>query len=269
MTSLTHQGQQIVADLAQRYGFSQDAVATALWAVAQGGGTMAQFSHPEFGGGCQWMQGGMTMVGDMFNTALKYQVDGLCGDLSRHLASGPPLWAAPAQSQSQQQGGGGGGGASLFVPPGGPGGWWPGELGTPGSTGSQNNIRYAVFPGTRRLAVDIGGQVTVYDTLDHQIGGVSQQQGYGSSLSFTSQYGLVRVEDLPVVSGGGNFAPPAPVAPPPAYAPGAEPFESPAAPSGNEADVFKAIERLAELRQKGILTDDEFAAKKAELLSRI
>jgi hypothetical protein len=29
------------------------------------------------------------------------------------------------------------------------------------------------------------------------------------------------------------------------------------------------IERLATLRQKGILTEDEFAAKKAELLARL
>ncbi|MGZ8249444.1 SHOCT domain-containing protein [Methylomagnum sp.] len=268
MTNLTPQGQQIVADLAQRHGFSQDAVTTALWAVTEGGGTMAQFNHPEFGGGCQWMQGGMTMVGDMFNTALKYRVDGLCSDLSRQLANNPPLWAAPTQSQGQYQGSGGGG-ESLFIPPtGAAGGWWPGEFGPPGSTGSQNNLRYAVFPGARRLAVDIGGQVTVYDTLDHQIGGVSQQQGYGSSLSFTSQYGLVRVEDLPVVSGGGNFAPPAPSAPEP-YAPSPVPVETPSAPLNSEADVFKAIERLAELRQKGVLTEEEFAGKKAELLSRI
>ena len=34
-------------------------------------------------------------------------------------------------------------------------------------------------------------------------------------------------------------------------------------------DIFAKIERLAELRQKGILTDEEFAAKKTELLSRI
>jgi hypothetical protein len=36
-----------------------------------------------------------------------------------------------------------------------------------------------------------------------------------------------------------------------------------------EADVFAAIERLADLRAKGILTDEEFTEKKAELLSRL
>ena len=257
MRTLTQQGQQIVAELAQRYGFSQDAVITALWAVAEGNGTMAQFSHPEFGGSCQWMQGGMTMVGDMFNNALKARVDGLCHDLSQQLAK-QPLWAPPAQSQSQYQGSGGG--TSLFVSPASSSQWWPAEFGAPSATGAQNNIRYAAFPAARRLAIDLGGQVTVYDTLDHQIGGVAQQQGQGASLTFTSQHGLVRVEDLPVVSGGQPHAASTPSAAAPA---------STVPPSAETGDVFKAIERLAELRQKGILSDEEFAQKKAELLSRL
>jgi hypothetical protein len=38
---------------------------------------MAQFNHPEFAGSGQWMQGGMLMLGDMFNHALKGRVDAL------------------------------------------------------------------------------------------------------------------------------------------------------------------------------------------------
>ncbi len=30
----------------------------------------------------QWSQGGMIMIGDMFNNALKYRVDALCSELS-------------------------------------------------------------------------------------------------------------------------------------------------------------------------------------------
>lgn len=252
MQSLTPQGQQIVQELAQRYGCSTDAVLCLLNAVAQGNGTMAQFNHPELGGGGQWMQGGMTMVGDMFNYGLKSKVDGLCSELSRSLAN-QPMWAPPPPPDPSAQG------AGLFVAN--SGNWWPGELGFPGSSGAQNNIRYAIFPATRRLAIDLGGQVTVYDTLDHQIGGVSQQQGPGASLSFTSQYGLVRLEDLPVVSGG--YPPPA--VPQASFEP--PPFQAQPADSGG--DVFGAIERLADLRQRGILTEEEFAAKKAELLSRL
>jgi hypothetical protein len=40
-------------------------------------------------------------------------------------------------------------------------------------------------------------------------------------------------------------------------------------PSGGTIDIFAMIERLSELRQKGILTEDEFAAKKTELLGRL
>ena len=36
-----------------------------------------------------------------------------------------------------------------------------------------------------------------------------------------------------------------------------------------EADIFDTIEKLARLKDKGILTDDEFSAKKAELLARL
>ena len=36
-----------------------------------------------------------------------------------------------------------------------------------------------------------------------------------------------------------------------------------------EGDIFNKIEQLAELKKKGILTEDEFASKKAELLKQI
>jgi hypothetical protein len=34
-------------------------------------------------------------------------------------------------------------------------------------------------------------------------------------------------------------------------------------------DIFTTLERLAELRHKGILSEEEFATKKAELLRRL
>jgi hypothetical protein len=74
--------------------------------------------------------------------------------------------------------------------------WWPDDLGAPGSSGSQNEVRYAFFPSSRRLAVEQSGTVTVYDSGDHQISGVSQQQGGGHSMAFTSQKGEVKVNML-------------------------------------------------------------------------
>lgn len=273
MRQLTPQGQQVVNDLSQRHGFSPDAVTHMLFAVLNGNGGMAQFSHPEFGGSGQWMQGGMLMLGDMFNYNLKGAVDSLCYDISGVLANQPGLLQTGSfQSQSQsgsgqqnQTSGGSMGQSSLFVPD--PeDNWWPQDLGPPSATGVQNNVRYAYFANSRRLAVKTGQQVWVYDTLDHQIGGFSQQQGGGSSITFSSQFGTVNLSSLPVVSRDGQPVQPQQPQPQPA-----ETF-APAPPAGNappSGDVFSALERLGDLRDRGILSDDEFGAKKAELLSRL
>jgi hypothetical protein len=136
------------------------------------------------------------------------------------------------------------------------------ELGFPNGIGGQNQVRYAYFNQTHRLAVELNGHVTVYDTLDHQISGVSQQQGRGGSLTLTSQHGTVSVSTLPVVSVDGVQT----KAPEPRVAPASEPYRPDAI---QETDLFAKIERLAELEKKGILSSEEFAAKKAELLSRL
>jgi hypothetical protein len=265
MQRLTEQGQRIINDLANRYGVSNDAVMTMLDAVMKGNGTMAQFNHRDFGGAGQWMQGGMTMVGDMFNYALKSKVEGLCAELSNLTGNLQTDLFKPMSSQSQSQGGQqqrSYGQVSLFVAgAGGQGNWWPAELGAPVSTGAQNNIKYAYFPSSCRLAVEINGHVTVYDTQDHQISGVSQQQSTDASLTFSSQYGLVRVENLPVISING-------VSPQPRVE-SAPPHSNKAFGNPPKDDIFTQIEQLAELRKKDILTEEEFSAKKAELLKKL
>lgn len=272
MRQLSPAGLQAVSALARRHGFGDDATVSMLDAIVNGNGSMAQFNHPDFGGAGQWMRGGLIMISDMFNNQLKGRIDGLCHDLAGLVADQPDLIRTgsfqsqsqggytPATSQqpsyggSQQQDSNGPvGPVSLFVPPpaGSSGDWWPGDIGWPSSTGAQNNVRYAYFREARRLAIDVNGAVMVYDTLDHQIGGFSQQQSLGGSLSFSSQYGLVNVASLPVISSNGvpqRLAPPA---------------------ESRDGDIFATLEKLAALRDKGIVTEDEFAAKKAELLSRL
>jgi len=191
MQNLTPAGEQAMQFLAQRYAVSTDAVRTLLDAVHRGGGTMAQFSHPELGGSGQWMSGGMTMVGDMFNHRLQGIVAGLCAELSSLLSTTQVYLPLPTPSHA----GVGGTFASNS------GNWWPQELGWPSSSGSQNDTRYAIFPSTRRLALLSGQVLKIYDTLDHQIGGVQQQQGgYAGTLSFTSQRGTFTVDSLPRVN---------------------------------------------------------------------
>jgi hypothetical protein len=277
---LTPEGVRIVTEIAARHGVGLDAALAVLGALADGHGRQAQFNHPDLGGMGQWSEGGMIMIGDMFNQGLKARVDALCNELAGLLRREPPAVAAalryPAQGQSQSQGDGDG--VSLFVPgTGASGAWWPPELGAPVSTGAQNDMRYAWFPGARRVAIEHSGEVRVYDSGEHRITGFSQQQSGDRSLTFTSQFGIVRLSELALVSPRGELAqggaspPPSPPshAPAPATSPstGASPPGS-AAPLAME-EIVKTIERLAELRQKNILTEEEFAAKKADLLGRL
>jgi hypothetical protein len=263
---LTPEADNAVAGIAQRYGLSRESVLLVLSAVNAGGGTMAQFSIPEIGSG-QWMQGGMTMAGNMFDHGLQARVDALCNELSQLLATTLVYPAAPTGYH---------GGFSSAS-------WWPADLGAPSSSGGQNDARYAIFPSTRRLAIQVNGVTTIFDTGEHRIGGVQQQQGgaYGS-LSFTSQFGTFDVSSLPEVSNvPGPGAGPLPDTPPPAPAPRHEPdpppqpvpqAQPPAPASGAPADaaaIIAAIESLAGLHQRGILSDQEFATKKAELLDRL
>jgi hypothetical protein len=268
------EAENTIADIAQRHGLSREAVLAMLFALHVGGGTMAQFSIPELGGSGQWMQGGMTMVGgNMFDNALKARVDALCSELAQLLATTsvfPPSTFTSAN-------------------------WWPANLGVPSAAGGQNNVRYAIFPSTRRLAIQINGVTKVFDTGEHHIGGVQQQQqggGYGS-VSFTSQFGTFDVSSLaelgtqrvaetpaaaPSPKHQSQYQSDRPAAqhqsqyqsgPAPQFAPQTQAPEPVSGASGDAEAIVAAIESLAGLHQRGILSDEEFAAKKAELLGRL
>jgi hypothetical protein len=54
---------------------------------------------------------------------------------------------------------------------------------------------------------------------------------------------------------------------PPQYAPAPPAPPAPASPAGMSSDVISQLKQLAELRDQGILTEEEFAAQKAKLLA--
>jgi hypothetical protein len=243
--TVTPEAENAITDIAAHHGLSREAVLAMLFAIHAGGGTMAQFNIPELGGSGQWMRGGMTMVGNMFDNALKARVDALCGDVAQLLTSTAVFRTGEATGAQSQSG---------FTAA----NWWPADLGVPTSSGSQNSVRYAIFPATRRLAIHVNGVTKVFDTGEHQITGVQQQQqggGYGS-VSFTSQLGTFDVSSLTELG-----------APQVAETPTAAP--APQHQAGDPGTVVAAIESLAGLHQRGILSDEEFAAKKAELLGRL
>jgi hypothetical protein len=109
MQASTGNDRSKVAEIARRHGVSENTAMALLDAIRQGGGTMARFDLPELGGSGQWMQGGMVMVGNMFDNDLKARVAALCADLAG-------LGDGASGSRSA-----------------GSGNWWPVDLGSPDS----------------------------------------------------------------------------------------------------------------------------------------
>ena len=113
------------------------------------------------------------MIGDMFNNDLKAKVDRLCHAVAAALADRPPSSRNTLDAQAVE---------SLV-------GWWPPSFGTPSAAGSQNAMRYAFFPAVERLVIDDNGAVSIYDTGEHYLTGVSQQQSSSQTLNFSSTDG--------------------------------------------------------------------------------
>jgi len=226
-----------LAAIAQRHGVSVEAVRHLMRALEAGHGTMAQFDHPDLGGMGQWFSGGMVMIGRMFDADLKARVANLCGELAGALPKAGWEGAAAAGATTET--------------------WYPPGLGRPSTTGAQNDLRYAYFPQTRRLAIASANGLTLYDTGEHHITGASQSNG---ALRFSSLHGAVDLAALKRVEG-----------PPPEPARDARPASldagEPARTSG--VDILGTLERLAEMHRKGVLTEAEFTQKKADLLSRL
>jgi hypothetical protein len=176
--------EEFISRVSIRHSVSADAVRTIVRALRHGGGSMAQFSHPDFGGMSQWSPG-MAMVGDMFNNSLKSKLDAVCTELAGYIAQSAST--DPGRSRDDPE--------VSYRAMRRDSDWWPADLGTPSAVGAQNDLRYAVFPG--RLAIKDRGHVEIYDTGDHRISGVAQAQSADQTLTFTSQNGLVRVMDLP------------------------------------------------------------------------
>ncbi len=184
MDVFTQQGRELVQQLSNKYNLSTGAVEAMLHAVNAGNGSMAQFNIQELGGMGQWMRGGMTMVGDMFNNNLKFTVDQLCNELSQALNNQVIYAPKPVEKMDNTQ-------TKPAV-------WWPSDWGYPSSQGAQNQSEYAYFPHINRLAVRTNNQVILYDSTAHQISGFSQQQPEGTLL-FNSQNGTFPVAALPVI----------------------------------------------------------------------
>jgi hypothetical protein len=263
MKALTKEGQQAISEIAQKYSLEQSTVETLANALVRGNGTMAQFNIPELGGAGQWMRGGMTMVGDMFNHGLKVKVEQVAAELS-DLISTKIIFVADDQERPIS-------GEEK------PDKSWPTIFGSPTSSGSQNNFKYAYFGPARRLVIEEDGKRYIYDTKHHQISGVSQQQGNGRSYQFTSNDGTVNLNDLSLISEPGAQQQETPELPYDvvhsdtvhddvrhAYSSGVE------VPTRTPQDIIiETIEKLNVLLEKGHISEEDFKTKKQELLARL
>ncbi len=281
MSQFNSPWQQKITELTQQYHVSESAIMTLWEALVKGNGTMAQFNHPELGGVGQWLPGGMVMVSDMSNSRLKMVVDNLCRELTVIMNS--ELYPAGEQQQQQSQAGTAGQKrASSTIGQ----RWWPEELGMPSAQGGQNEIRYAYFADKRRLVLDINGKIAIYDTHNHHITSISQQQGSSiRTILFTSQDGTFEISHLSLVSSHSLDDNSEPATESTQYTDimakakkiteilprnsTNQPKPVTSEPKPQEVDVFDKIKKLAELKQQGIISELEFESKKAELLSRL
>ena len=294
MSQLNSQWQQKLTELTQKYQLSEHAIMVLLQALIKGNGKMAQFNHPELGGAGQWLPGGMTMISDMSNSYLKMVIDNLCGELASLIKDNyfnpvkdNELSANYGNSQQQQQSSGNiNHSKTVKANPFNLSPWWPTELGTPTLSGNQNNLLYAYFANKQRLILKNQEKIWVYDTLHHQISGVSQQQGSSSQLLiFTSQAGTFAISDLPQISAthqdhdspgpendqqtdiiaqAEKIKEMLPHATTKIKEPLTEMVDKP-----QPTDIFNAIKKLAEFKEQGIISEQEFEAKKTELLKRL
>ena len=127
--------EELISRVSIHHSVSADAVRTILRALLSGNGTMAQFSHPDFGGMSQWSPG-MTMVGDMFNNSLKSKLDAVCTELATYVADTPSadrdhgrVEGEVSYQTSRQRSD-----------------WCPTNLGTPSAVGAQNDPFHRAAP---------------------------------------------------------------------------------------------------------------------------
>jgi hypothetical protein len=141
-----------LSDISAKTGFSEAALTVLQSAMIRGRGVQAQFNHPELGGMGQWSRGGMIQIGDMFNSALAARVALACELLSAHAKTAAREERDPAD-------------------------WWPVDFGKAGMQARQNDLEYAWFPNSNRLAVRQNGAVAMYDLGGLNFRGIGAQSG--------------------------------------------------------------------------------------------
>jgi hypothetical protein len=248
MSGLSEAVRARLAEIAARHGVKPETAEQLLEALRGGGGKRARFDVPELGGAGQWACDGPVIIGDMLDTDRKARIDALCRELARLVTT--PGIASPEDPRADPETGGG----------------WPAWPGLATAGGGQNDMRYAVFPGRRRLAVARGEAMTVHCIGQRATGGASRPDRTTPADPGGSRSAGDDDHSRDHSLGGPGSASAGAGKPATEERAGRK---AAAVTSSPLADPVVLIERLAELYARGILTDEEFARKKAELLSRL
>lgn len=245
MTAPTHDMDAPIATLAEQYGFSEPAVRHLFEAIAEGGGDMALFDHPELQGPGQWMRGGLLLTTTPADRVFNNRIEALCNALSglyrrqsdaaasshRRVDANARAWDTTASAQQR---------------------WWPSDWGEPAASGALGNYGYAFFDGAQRLAIRHGDDVALYETGGHHITGIAHAQPdtLANLVLTTPSRELPLVELRPCAAQASDV-------------------RGSAGGDRNMNNILQAIEKLGALHREGVLSDEEFAANKRELLARL
>ncbi len=234
-------------------GVSQQQGSGGAVVFATPGGTVSLSSLTSVGGGCQQQSGGVGSQQQSSHGGSQQQSSpgGMAAMGMQPMQPMQPMGQPMAPMQPMG-----------MAPMAGFESWWPAELGSPSATGAQNNLRYAWFADSGCLAVEQEGTLRLLDARNHPINGIAQASG-SAEVRFSTPAGTVSLAELPPFpsAGASSTAAPAPASAQSAAAAGGTPTSS--------GDVISALERLGELKAKGVLSEAEFSEKKTELLSRL
>jgi hypothetical protein len=78
--------------------------------------------------------------------------------------------------------------------------WWPPTLRRPSTSGAHGTLKFAFFADKRRLLVESGELLLLFDSGAHQICEVEEQLGQEPGLAFTSQNGRHPIGDLRLIN---------------------------------------------------------------------
>jgi hypothetical protein len=78
--------------------------------------------------------------------------------------------------------------------------WWPPNLRRPSTSGTHGTLKFAFFADKRRLLVESGELLLLFDCGTHQICEVAELFGQDPGLAFISQNGRHPIGDLRLIN---------------------------------------------------------------------